>query len=163
MVIDLSFANITAINLNTFKDWSIDPSLAHDSDHNAIRFTIDNRRQEIDNILGIKYNINKVDPSEWSRHFNQELNKTEPLLTSLHNNADPSIAQLDEYTDTLSKAMQDAIALSAKERRPSSNAKPWWDQDLSNAAKRVADARIIQHEIQKTTGECSKPTQAIII
>ena len=59
--------------------------------------------------------------------------------------------------------MQDAIALSAKERCPSSNTKPWWDQDLSNVAKRVADARIIQHEIQKTTRECSEPTQAIII
>ena len=56
-VIDLSFANQEASNNDTFKDWAIDTRLALDSDHNAIKFTIDQRIQEIANPLGIKYNL----------------------------------------------------------------------------------------------------------
>jgi hypothetical protein len=65
LVIDLSFANAEAINQDTFKEWAVDPSIALDSDHNAIKYTIDHGLKEIQNPLGIKFCINKVDPAEW--------------------------------------------------------------------------------------------------
>ena len=83
-VIDLSFANATARRLNTFKDWSINPTICHDSDHNAITFTIDNGRKEINNILGSKYNISKIDPDEWSQTFNDELDKVKDQIGRAH-------------------------------------------------------------------------------
>ena len=137
-VIDLSFANPTASRLATFKDWAIDPEIAHDSDHNAIKFTIDNGRQEVDNPLGIKYNINKINPDTWIETFSQELEKVKGQLTLLQETQDPTEEQLDEYAESLSRAIQDTTAQTAKERRPSNNAKPWWDQELSDAAKRCS-------------------------
>ena len=161
-VIDLSFANATATRLDTFKDWSIDPSISHDSDHNAIKFTIDNGRKEIDNILGTKYNISKIDPEEWARTFDLELDKVKVQLNLINENNNPSEEQLDAYAETLSQAIQNTISLTAKERRPSNNAKPWWDQDLSEAAKRVSNARSLHQEYQKTTGEFNPNIQADI-
>ena len=130
-VIDLSFANNTARRLDTFKDWAIDPSISHDSDHNAIKFTIDNGRQEIENILGIKYNIAQTDPKEWSKAFDTELDKVKVPLNLLHSNDDPSEEQLDEYAQILTQSIHNAISATAKERRPSTKAKPWWDQELN--------------------------------
>ena len=72
-VIDLSFANHSATTQDTFKMWAIDPSLAHDSDHNAIKFTIDHGLKEIENLLGIKYCMNNVDPADWTKAFEAEL------------------------------------------------------------------------------------------
>ena len=60
-VIDLLFANETAYNLKTFKDWAINPSIAHDSDHNVIRYTIDHGRHEIDNILGVYQKLGGIE------------------------------------------------------------------------------------------------------
>ena len=40
-VINLSFTNQEASDNDTFKDWAINTGLALDSDHNAIKFTID--------------------------------------------------------------------------------------------------------------------------
>ena len=161
-VIDLSFANATAVELDTFKDWAVDPEISHDSDHNAIKFTIDSGRQEIDNVLGIKYNISKVDPEEWAKIFEQELDKVKAQINLINESNDPSEEQLDEYAEAMSQAMQNATALTAKERKPSTNAKPWWDQELSDAAKRVSNARTLHHEYQKTTGEFNPNIQADI-
>ena len=61
-VIDLSFTNPEANEQDTFKDWAIDPDLALDSNHNAIKFMIDHGLKEIENIFNTKYCINKMTP-----------------------------------------------------------------------------------------------------
>jgi hypothetical protein len=50
---------------DTFKDWSVDPSVAHDSDHFAIGFVIDHGRKKISNSLGLKYSLKDTQPSDW--------------------------------------------------------------------------------------------------
>ena len=118
-VIDLSFTNPTATLQDTFKDWAITPDLAMDSDHNAIKFTIDQGLKEINNFLPHKYNINKIDPAEWSDHFEHELQRVEPKLTALFHARCPTESQLDDYADTLSDTIQNALALAAPKRKPS--------------------------------------------
>ena len=162
-VIDLSFANSQARIQDTFKEWSIDPSLAHDSDHNAIKFTIDHGLKEVENMLGIKYCLNNVDPADRTKCFEQELNKVTQELNALHETIDPSNEQLDEYASILSSTIQKAIATSAKIRTPSANAKPWWDPDLTAAAKNVANARLAHQSFQRLTGEFSLPLQTNVI
>ena len=161
-VIDLSFANPEACTQDTFKEWAIDPAISHDSDHNGIKFTIDHGLKEIDNTLGIKYSLNKVDPGEWTKCFEDELSEVSNALNTFYANETPSDDQLDEYATILSTAIQKAIAKAAKERTPSTNAKPWWDAELSAAAKNVANARLAQQSFQQLTGEYSAPLQVNI-
>ena len=133
-VIDLSFANAKATRLDTFKQWAVDPGLTLDSDHNAIKFILDHGLQEIPDYFPIKYNLNKVDTEDWSKTFDSELNKMEHTLTPLLNSPDLTNEQLDTYTDLLSSVIQNTLAMTAQERKPSPNAKPWWDKELDNAS-----------------------------
>jgi hypothetical protein len=84
-VIDLSFANAEATRLDSFKQWAVDPGLALDSDHNAIKFVLDHGLGEIPDYFPIKYNLNKVDPEEWSKAFDVELTKLDNVLSPLLN------------------------------------------------------------------------------
>jgi hypothetical protein len=152
-VIDLSFANSEAARLDTFKHWTINPDLSLDSDHNAITFSLDHGLKEIPNLMPIKYNTKKVDPDEWTKSFDQELKRAETVLAPLLNNKTPSSDQLDVYAETVSEAIQNALAATAPERRPSPNAKPWWDEDLSTATRNIANARTALQTHQNLTGE----------
>ena len=152
-VIDLSFASSEAITQDTFKHWAIDPSFSLDSDHNAISFTLDHGLKEIPDFFPIKYNVQKVDPKEWSKAFEAELTKAEHILTPLLNEISPSNDQLDTYAETLSEVIQNTLAQTAPARRPSTQAKPWWDKDLSDATRAVARARSANQAYQNLTGE----------
>ena len=152
-VIDLSFASSEAIAQDTFKHWAIDPSFSLDSDHNAISFTLDHGLKEIPDFFPIKYNVQKVDPEEWSKAFEAELTKAEHILTPLLNEISPSNDQLDTYAETLSEVIQNTLAQTAPARRPSTQAKPWWDKDLSDATRAVARARSANQAYQNLTGE----------
>ena len=112
-VIDLSLANPEAVHLDTFKHWAVNPDLSFDSDHNAITFTLDHGLQEIPNLLPPKFNIQKVDPEEWGKLFEQELMKADHILAPLLTNESPSNDQLDQYATTLLETIQNALALAA--------------------------------------------------
>jgi hypothetical protein len=64
-VIDLTFVNGEALNLGIVNEWAVDPTLAHDSDHFAIRFQIDQVSEEIDNLAGEKYSLKEADAQNW--------------------------------------------------------------------------------------------------
>lgn len=162
-VIDLSFANSEALAQDTFKEWAVSPDLALDSDHNAIKFTVDHGLMEIDEILPTKFCINKTDPGEWTQCFELELTKVEPRLAILNETRYPTDSQLDEYADILSDAIQNALAIAAPKRRPSKNTKPWWDQDLTNATQNLADARCAHQAYQNLTGEYSLALQTDVL
>jgi ribonuclease HI len=114
-------------------------------------------------MLGIKYCMHNVDPSEWTKHFERELDKVSQTLTPFFNNQNHTDDMLDDYVATLSTSIQNAIALSARERIPSSATKPWWDMELTAAARNVANARLAQQSFQNLTGEYSLPLQTTII
>ncbi|KAF5319459.1 hypothetical protein D9619_008774 [Psilocybe cf. subviscida] len=147
-VIDLSFANPEAISQDTFKDWCVDPSLSHDSDHYAIRFTIDHGRHEIANPLGLKYSLKHVKANEWVEAFEKEVAKVEETLEKL---TSPHIEKedIDDGAHAITVAMQNATAQVGKERRPSPVAKPWWDEELSNTAKELANARMEEAQARR--------------
>jgi Reverse transcriptase (RNA-dependent DNA polymerase) len=94
-----------------------------------------------------------VDPDDWSKLFDQELTNANPTLAPLLENPSSSDDQLDSYAETLSQAIQNALAKAAPVRRPSTAAKPWWDKDLTNATREVAAARTALQSHQNLTGE----------
>jgi hypothetical protein len=76
--------------------------------------------------------------------FEDLLTCDEDTLTLLCSMEPLSPDQLDKCTDTLTNALQEATATTGKKRKPSANANPWWDIELSEAAKRVGEERISQ-------------------
>lgn len=121
--------------------WAIDPSLAHDSDHNAIKFTIDHGLKEIENLLGIKYCMNNVDPADWTKAFEAELGKVAQDLSTLYDDPNPSSELLDTYATTLSSTIENAIA----------------------AVKNMSDARQAHQTFQNLSGEFSLPLQTNVV
>jgi ribonuclease HI len=154
-VIDLSFANAEASRLNSFKQWAVVPGLALDSDHSAIKFTLDHGLCEIPVYFPIKYNLKKVDTEDWTKAFDEELTKLDLTLTPLLNNPNLTNEQLDTYADSLSEAIQNTLARTAQERKPSPNAKPWWDKELDDATRATANAREAHQTYQRLSGEFS--------
>ena len=145
-VIDLSFTNGPANTNNTFHDWAINANISGFSDHYGIQFTIDHGCKEIDNIFGIKYSLKEVNPDVWKSAFTKAaLERPDLSLLSVIQN--PSHADLDNFAELLTETFQAATASSAEERRPSSQAKPWWDAELSNLARFIADTRLLQKEL----------------
>ena len=140
-VIDLSFTNQEATDNDTFKDWAIDTHLALDSNHNAIKFTIDQLSQEIENPLDIKFNLRNVKAEDWIKVKEEELEAHREPLDALRNSPYPNHEQLDTYTETLSNIFQAAMAKTSQPNCKSPNSKPWWDQDLKDVVTRVNVAR----------------------
>ncbi|PPQ92947.1 hypothetical protein CVT25_000111, partial [Psilocybe cyanescens] len=155
-VIDLSFVNGVASANDTFKDWAIDPSIAHDSDHFGIKFTIDQGRREVDNPCGVKYNLKETKPSEWLKAFEEELAQTKEVIEPLYSQESLNADQLDIFNDAITDTIQRTTSRVGKVRHPSTRAKPWWDADLKEASDRVAMIRREQHEIQALADEFKK-------
>ena len=162
LVIDLSFANQEATDNDTFKDWAIDTRLALDSDHNAIKFIIDQLSQEIENPLDIKFNLRNVKAEDWIKVMEEELEAHREPLYALRNSPYPNHKQLDTYAETLSNIFQAAMAKTSQPNRKSPNSKPWWDQDLKDAVTRVNAARCEHQNYQSWTGEFNPQIQAKI-
>ena len=133
----------------------VDPGFSLDSDHNGIKFIIDHGLKEITDVLPRKYCINKIDLEEWTKLFEQELANVDGELSELYETRYPSDTQLDEYADTISSALQNTLSLAAPERKPSPKAKPWWDQDLTAATEKTAEAKKAVHAYQSLTGKSS--------
>lgn len=120
----MSFINGPAATNDTFKDWTIDPSLAHDSDHFGIRFMIDHGRKEIDNPHGLKYNIKDTNPNKWLKAFGEELGKVKNILDPLCSTTHLDTMQLDMFANTLTNVLQQTTSKVSKPCKPSSHAKP---------------------------------------
>lgn len=95
--------------------------------------------------------------------FNTELTKLDPILTPLLNNPNLTNEQLDTYADSLSEAIQNTLARTAQERKPSPNAKPWWDKELDDATKAIANARHTHQVYQRLSGEFSYELQTNVL
>ena len=156
-VIDLSFANAIAITHDTFKDWAVDPAIAHDSDHFGIKFTIDQGRKEVDNPMATKYSLKETNPEDWAKAFQDELDNRKHIFDPLISQATKlTSAQLDLFADTLTGALQTSTAKVAKIKSPSTKSKPWWDKDLTEAATDIARVREEQAAFQTAAGEFNK-------
>ncbi|KAF5377839.1 hypothetical protein D9615_006682 [Tricholomella constricta] len=133
-VIDLTFANPSALALDTTKEWTIDDSLACGSDHHALRWVIDHGSTEIENITGTKYNFKDADPVEWKNAFDAEIEKEKvrwETLTDLDTPRSPE--ELDRDVELITEALKAATASTVKEKKHSKKAKPWWSDALDDA------------------------------
>ncbi|KAG5637817.1 hypothetical protein DXG03_004314, partial [Asterophora parasitica] len=130
-VLDLTFANHAALAIDATKEWTIDNKLSSRSDHHALRWVIDHGSEEIENITGTKYNLKDTDPVAWQEAFTTEIATHHDRWQSLCNLQQPrSPAELDHDVELLTEAMKAATAATAKEKRPSKKAKPWWTEAL---------------------------------
>jgi hypothetical protein len=150
--IDLTFANAEATRNDTAKDWVVDPALGFGSDHYAIKWTIDNGREEIDNLMGTRYNLKEVEPGKWCEAFRRCLQEREATLMGLLAGEQIDNTELDEAATALTDAMQAATAEVAPVRRPSPRARPWWSKDLTEAADRVKQLREEAAQVEGQAG-----------
>lgn len=131
-VIDLTFVNGRAIQAGTVKEWSIDPRIAHDADHLGIKFLIAHGQTEVENPMDIKYCLKDIKVDEWIKELEEAINGSAEDLQSLLSPEPLQTNTLDKCADTLTAALQAATAATAKIRQPCTNAKPWWDHDLTH-------------------------------
>jgi len=121
--------------------WAIDPSLAHDADHLGIKSLIAHGQTEIDNPLDIKYCLKDIKLDEWTKELEKAIHKSQETLRPLLSPDPLTPHTLDQCADALTDTLQMATATTAKIRQLCANAKPWWDNDLTQAAERVSEAR----------------------
>ncbi|CAK5266732.1 unnamed protein product [Mycena citricolor] len=142
-VLDLMFINGRAVNDDTIQEWTIDRSMSYGSDHHGIRWSTDDGREEIENITGVQYNMKEVDPMDWTSAFRQELDARRLDIDTILNPVQQvSNEQLERAATALTKAMQAATARVAKPKRQSKKAKPWWNDNLRNAANNLSNAQL---------------------
>jgi len=140
-VINLTFINRQAIQAGTVKEWAIDPGLAHDTDYLGIKFLIAHGQMEINNLLDIKYCLKDVKLDEWTKELEKAIIKSQETLQPLLSPDPLPPHNLNQSADALTDALQMATAATAKIHQLCTNTKPWWDNDLTQAAERVSEAQ----------------------
>ncbi|KDR64996.1 hypothetical protein GALMADRAFT_1344135, partial [Galerina marginata CBS 339.88] len=140
-VIDLTFANGQAVASNIVQEWAIDPSLAHDSDHYGIKFTINHTPVEIHNITGEKYSLKDVDMDVWTKAIEDEMAMEKRTLDLLLSEDPLTEDSLDECEQALTKCILNTIASAGKqgwatEKLESATSNDIWGfQDWSKGAR----------------------------
>lgn len=110
-VIDLTWANIPAVQVDVTWEWALDNDLAVGSDHIGIRWKLTTGEAEIDNPMGVKYNMKNVKPQDWKEAFNNkvdaQMDKLSPLLDETWK---LTCEELNAATEALTEAMGAATA-----------------------------------------------------
>ncbi|KAJ7648927.1 hypothetical protein DFH06DRAFT_996636, partial [Mycena polygramma] len=162
-VLDLTFANPIAAQLDAARVWRVDPAPTYRSDHHAIRWEFNWGETEIEDIAGTKYNFKEVEPADWERAFRTKLAESEDALAGL---LDPdrvlSEAELDAAADTFTAALKDATEEVVPKKKPSNKAKPWWSKELSDAASRIASQKEELKDYKLRRGRTSGNLEALI-
>ncbi|KAJ3818462.1 Endonuclease/exonuclease/phosphatase, partial [Lentinula raphanica] len=113
-VIDLTWTNVRASEIDATREWAIDHELATGSDHAGIRWLYDPGQGQIENPLGVKYNMKSVKPSEWIEAFDEEIGRRAGHLEPVCRNEEATERQLDEAVEAFTEAMQAATERVAK-------------------------------------------------
>ncbi|KAJ3899587.1 hypothetical protein F5879DRAFT_976552 [Lentinula edodes] len=72
-VSDLTWANVHATRIDATRDWAIEEKLAVGSDHIGLRWVLNSNPDEIDNPMGIRYNMKEVKSKDWIKAFDNEV------------------------------------------------------------------------------------------
>ena len=161
--IDLTFTNPAATELDAAQGWHIDNESSFGSDHLALRWNIDYGATEIENVTGERYNFKDTDPAKWRNAFRDALLTHAEALDPLQSAADTLTTDtLDAAANALTAAMQDANLKTAKIRKPSDRARPWWNHGLQDAAKKTADLRAESLAHVQRWGTQAKAVNAMI-
>ncbi|KAG6898040.1 hypothetical protein C0993_007127 [Termitomyces sp. T159_Od127] len=129
--------NHEAIELDATEEWTVDPSLAYGSDHFALRWTINHGATEIQDPTGSRYNLKETKPDNWKDVFENKMSKqTERWEILCRLDTDRSPEDLDKDVELIMEAMEHTTAETAKEKKLSNKARPWWSNKLSEANNR---------------------------
>uniref|UniRef100_A0A0W0F0T0 Endonuclease/exonuclease/phosphatase domain-containing protein n=1 Tax=Moniliophthora roreri TaxID=221103 RepID=A0A0W0F0T0_MONRR len=161
-VIDVSFANSKARMSDTFHDWFVDKKIAGTSDHYGIRFTIDQETTEVENIVGLRYNIKGVDEGDYAAAFVSLIEEQEEALALLLRGDTLTPDKLDTCKSTLMAILQGALEQVAKPKSHTSQSKPWWDDEMDMARNEIATAQAEQAIHQNATREACNIIKAKI-
>ncbi|HEX3642518.1 MAG TPA: endonuclease/exonuclease/phosphatase family protein, partial [Ktedonobacteraceae bacterium] len=144
-VLDLTFANPKAIELDTVKEWAVIPEMSSGSDHYALHWTIDNGRALVDNLFSRKFNWDKADQEKFERILREEVlgsGAFDPLrLARL-----PSEEQMERAAEALEEALVKAAEQSVPLRRPSAKAQPWWEGEVLAVREVMTQARLAERQ-----------------
>ncbi|KAF9028728.1 hypothetical protein BDP27DRAFT_1436840 [Rhodocollybia butyracea] len=119
-VIDLTWCNAQATQNDSACEWAFNEDLSVGSDHIGITWKLDPNLVEIDNPLGLKYNMKEVVPKDCIKKFNKEIE-----------------IKLDNAANAFSKAMQVATNKVAPPQKLSPHAKLWWDTSCTQVLNQV--------------------------
>ncbi|KAF8826616.1 hypothetical protein HHX47_DHR5000289 [Lentinula edodes] len=127
-VIDLTWANVHATRIDATRDWAIEEKLAVGSDHIGLRWVLNSNPDEIDNPMGIRYNMKEVKSKDWIKAFDNEVELRKDKLNILLEDGNTlTHHDLDAAAEALTDALKQATAKVAPVRKPSVRSKPWWD------------------------------------
>ncbi|KAG5349358.1 hypothetical protein C0989_004410 [Termitomyces sp. Mn162] len=158
-VLDLTWANTPALALDATKEWAIDPNLACGSDHFALKWVIDHGATEVQNVTGNRFNFKDMKPAAWQEAFQEEMKaNTErwELLQDLNTNRTPE--DLDKDVELITEAMKRVTDRTAKIRKPSEKARPWWTEELTEANNKRMALRENQRAYMARWGEPNRET-----
>ncbi|KAG8988348.1 hypothetical protein FRB90_002806 [Tulasnella sp. 427] len=139
--IDLTFANSPADDADTVRDWAVLHEKSEGSDHSAIKWIID---------YGSTPRITETDRKTWVwKSADKELFcDTVSAVRSRHSDAlqtirDPNLStgQLDQAATAIREILTEAADAAAPTRRPSSRAKPFWTDELTDLRDETIRAR----------------------
>ena len=146
-MIDLTFANETAVRQGVVGNHTVNPDLAILSDHHALMFTLGNLRELVDNITEARYNWKDTKEEDFVEALVQELHtdaelfeKTiQQVLNKHQTQATPD--ELDNAVRFINTCMERAAEKTVPTSRICSCSKPWWNSSLTEAFKEMRTAR----------------------
>ncbi|PBK58280.1 hypothetical protein ARMSODRAFT_1028390 [Armillaria solidipes] len=134
-VIDLTFANATAIAGNLLVDWRVDPGSSYTSDHSAIFWRIDQDVKVVENALGEQYNLKDADAGEWEEDFKIKIEGFYDSMREIEQATSESMdqSQLDEIIAQFHMLIQESIESVVPKRKLSKHAYARWGREMKNA------------------------------
>ncbi|KAJ3860202.1 hypothetical protein EV359DRAFT_67518 [Lentinula novae-zelandiae] len=152
-VIDLTWANVHATQTDATRDWAIEEKLAVGSDHIGLRWVLNSNSNEIDNLMGIRYNMKEVKSKDWIEAFDIEVELRKDKLSILLEDGNTlTHHDLDAAAEALTDALKQATAKVAPVRKPSVRSKPWWDSSCNAAVNQVQQAKRAKRQHRMENG-----------
>ncbi|KAL1700382.1 hypothetical protein EV121DRAFT_283435 [Schizophyllum commune] len=119
-VLDLTFVNGPAQQLDAAKEWALAPQYQYGSDHIGITFRLDYGVTPITNLTGEQYNVKEVKPKDFRDALREEVERRQATFDKISDpNKQASTDDLEDVTTALTDAIQATLRRVAKIRKPS--------------------------------------------
>uniref|UniRef100_D8Q682 Endonuclease/exonuclease/phosphatase domain-containing protein n=1 Tax=Schizophyllum commune (strain H4-8 / FGSC 9210) TaxID=578458 RepID=D8Q682_SCHCM len=114
-VLDLTFVNGPAQQLDAAKEWALAPRYQYSSDHIGITFTLDYGATPIDNLTGEQFNVKEVKPDDFRDALREEVGRHRVAIDKIMDldNEVPT-DELEDAATALTSAIQATLRKVAK-------------------------------------------------
>ncbi|KAI5899138.1 uncharacterized protein SCHCODRAFT_01048102, partial [Schizophyllum commune H4-8] len=114
-VLDLTFANGPAQQLDAAKGWALAPQYQYSSDHIGITFSLDYGVTPIENLTGERYNVKEVKPKEFRAALQEEIHQRQGAFEKMMDlGQEVSTDDLEDATTAITDAIQATLRRVAK-------------------------------------------------